>query len=69
MRNRASSEVISTWQQRIEAWQFTDSSFDATLSRWLDMKRNLPDITLQNDVNSIMAKTRVVDITTMVVEK
>jgi len=38
MQNTASSEFISSRQQHIVAWPFRNSSFDATLPRWHDVR-------------------------------
>ena len=70
MWNTTCSESILCWQQHAAAGPHTNLSFNTTLQCWHDMrKKTSQTCTLQNNINSRVARSKMSDAATMVFEK
>jgi hypothetical protein len=66
----ACCEFISSWEQRIVAWPYTDIAFSATLPLWRDGKEHtFQTLIVLNKVNSNVARSNMTDVATMVMEE
>lgn len=70
MRNTTCLELILSWQHHTAAGPQTDLSFNTTPQCWRDMrKKTSQTCTLQNNINSRVATSKMIDAATMVFEK